>query len=52
MPKPIPKVKEDNTVPENKKITTNKEMGKLNFPGKKNRRSNDPTMTFFRKINK
>jgi glycosyltransferase involved in cell wall biosynthesis len=51
IPKPIPKVKEDNKVPENK-ITTNKEMVKLNFPGKKNRRSNDPTMTFFRKINK
>jgi len=51
IPKPIPKVKEDNKVPENK-ITTNKEMVKLNFPSKKNRRSNDPTMTFFRKINK
>ena len=38
IPKPIPKVKEDNKVPENK-ITTNKEMVKLNFPGKKNRRS-------------
>jgi hypothetical protein len=50
IPKPIPKVKQVNNTPENKKITTNKEMGKLIFPGKKNRRSNDPTMTFFRKI--
>jgi hypothetical protein len=42
IPKPIPKVKEDNTVPENKNITTNKEMAKLNFPGKKNRRNDAP----------
>jgi glycosyltransferase involved in cell wall biosynthesis len=52
IPKPIPKVKQVTNTPENKKIITNKEMVKLNFPGKKNRRSNDPTMTFFRKINK
>ena len=42
IPKPIPKVKEDNTVPENKNITTNKEMAKLNFPSKKNRRNDAP----------
>jgi glycosyltransferase involved in cell wall biosynthesis len=52
IPKPIPKVKEDNTVPENKKIITNKEMVKLTFPSKKNRRSGDNTMSFGGKINK
>ena len=41
IPSPIPKVKEDNTVPENK-ITTNKEMVTLNFPSKKNRRNDAP----------
>ena len=52
IPKPIPKVKEDNTAPENKKIITNKEMVKLTFPSKKNRRSGDNTMSFGGKINK
>ena len=41
IPSPILKVKEDNTVPENK-ITTNKEMVTLNFPSKKNRRNDAP----------
>ena len=41
IPIPILKVKEDNTVPENK-ITTNKEMVTLNFPSKKNRRNDAP----------
>jgi glycosyltransferase involved in cell wall biosynthesis len=50
IPKPIPKVKEDNTVPENKNITTNKEMSKLNLPGKKNRRSDIPYINVGRKI--
>ena len=50
IPKPIPKVKEDNTVPENKNITTNKEMVKLNFPSKKNRRSDIPYINVGRKI--
>jgi hypothetical protein len=52
IPKPIPKVKQVINTPENKKITTNKEMVKLTFPGKKNRRSGDNTMSFGRKINK
>jgi len=50
IPKLIPKVKEDKTVPENKNITTNKEMSKLNFPGKKNRRSDIPYINVGRKI--
>ena len=49
--KPIPKVIQVNNTPENK-ITTNKEMVKLTFPGKKNRRSCDNTMSFGGKINK
>lgn len=52
IPKPIPKVKQVNNTPENKKIITNKEMVKLTFPGKKNRRSGDNTMSFVGKINK
>lgn len=52
IPKPIPKVNQVNNTPENKKITTNKEMVKLTFPGKKNRRSGDNTMSFGGKINK
>ena len=52
IPKPIPKVKQVNNTPENKKIITNKEMVKLTFPGKKNRRSGDNTMSFGGKINK
>lgn len=52
IPKPIPKVKQVNNTPENKKIITNKEMVKLIFPGKKNRRSGDNTMSFGGKINK
>jgi glycosyltransferase involved in cell wall biosynthesis len=49
--KPIPKVIQVNNTPENK-ITTNKEMVKLTFPGKKNRRSDLPYINIFRKINK
>ena len=52
IPKPIPKVIQVNDTPENKKIITNKEMVKLTFPGKKNRRSGDNTMSFGGKINK
>jgi hypothetical protein len=52
IPKPIPKVNQVNNTPENKKIITNKEMVKLTFPGKKNRRSGDNTMSFGGKINK
>ena len=52
IPKPIPKVKQVNNTPENKKIITNKEMVKLTFPSKKNRRSGDNTMSFGGKINK
>ena len=49
IPNPIPKVKEDNAVPENK-ITTNKEMAKLNFPNKKNRRNDAPYINVGRKL--
>lgn len=49
--KPIPKVIQVNNTPENK-ITTNKEMVKLTFPGKKNRRSDLPYINIFGKINK
>lgn len=52
IPKPIPKVIQVNDTPENKKIITNKEMVKLTFPSKKNRRSGDNTMSFGGKINK
>lgn len=52
IPKPIPKVKQVNNTPENKKIITNKEMVKLIFPDKKNRRGGDNTMSFGGKINK
>ena len=51
IPKPIPKVIQVNNTPENK-ITTNKEMVKLTFPGKKNRRSDLPYINIFGKINK
>jgi len=49
--KPIPKVIQVNNTPKNK-ITTNKEMVKLTFPGKKNRRSDLPYINIFGKINK
>jgi len=49
--KPIPKVKQVNNTPKNK-ITTNKEMVKLTFPGKKNRRGDVPYINVGRKINK
>lgn len=52
IPKPIPKVIQMNDTPENKKIITNKEMVKLTFPSKKNRRSGDNTIGFGGKINK
>ena len=52
IPKPIPKVNQVNNTPENKKIITNKEMVKLIFPDKKNRRGGDNTMSFGGKINK
>ena len=42
IPKPIPKVKQVNNTPENKKIITNKEMVKLTLPSKKNRRNDAP----------
>ena len=52
IPKPIPKVKQVNNTPENKNTISNKEMIKLNFPGKKNRRINLPYINVGEKINK
>ena len=50
IPKPIPKVKQVNNTPENKNIITNKEMVKLNFPSKKNRRGDVPYVNVGGKI--
>lgn len=50
IPKPIPKVIQVDDTPENKKIITNKEMVKLTFPSKKNRRSDVPYVNVGGKI--
>jgi glycosyltransferase involved in cell wall biosynthesis len=50
IPKPIPKVKQVTNTPENKNIITNKEMVKLNFPSKKNRRGDVPYINVGGKI--
>ena len=50
IPKPIPKVIQVTNTPENKNIITNKEMVKLNFPSKKNRRGDVPYVNVGGKI--
>jgi glycosyltransferase involved in cell wall biosynthesis len=50
--KPIPKITQTNNTSGNKNTISNKEMVKLNFPSKKNRRSDLPYINIFGKINK
>ncbi len=52
IPKPIPKVIQMNDTLDNKKIITNKEIAKLTFPSKKNRRIGNNMMNLGKKINK